>query len=167
MGLVPRISNIVRCRTPKTLNEAINIAISEEKIQQSFLKHIPSSSRPDKPSPRPFFTRRTQNPSYSNPNNFNRENRHTNPPDRYPNANSSNNLFCRYCKIPGHTLEQCRKRQFNNNRYRNQNQPRVNFVSDESYYNNPDVNPDPNGYDTVDISACDDSHDTMNIPKNE
>lgn len=24
-------------------------------------------------------------------------------------------LFCRYCKTPGHSLEQCRKRQYNNN----------------------------------------------------
>lgn len=154
MGLVPRISNIVRCRSPKTLNEAINIAISEEKIQQSILKHSPSNARPDKISniqSKSFQIRRNQNPNYSYnqnlPNNSNYPNRH----------GSSTNIFCRYCKTPGHTLEQCRKRQFNNNKYKfNQSQPstrNVNFVSDDhddEYPPDIPVNPAFQGYDTVD-----------------
>lgn len=34
-----------------------------------------------------------------------------------PNLATTRNdgLICRYCKIPGHSLEQCRKRQYNNN----------------------------------------------------
>lgn len=154
MGLVPRISNIVRCRSPKTLNEAINIAISEEKIQQSILKHSPSNTRPDKISniqSKSFQIRRNQNPNYSYnqnlPNNSSYPNRH----------GSSTSIFCRYCKTPGHTLEQCRKRQFNNNKYKfNQNQPsirNVNFVSDDpddEYPPDIPVNPAFQGYDTVD-----------------
>ncbi|XP_073956534.1 uncharacterized protein [Choristoneura fumiferana] len=33
LGLKPNISNMVRCKSPKNLNSAINIAIEEEKIQ--------------------------------------------------------------------------------------------------------------------------------------
>jgi len=43
-------------------------------------------------------------------------------------------LICRYCKIPGHSLEQCRKRQYNNN-LRNQGNRFSNFQSRE-YRNN-------------------------------
>lgn len=32
-------------------------------------------------------------------------------------------LICRYCKIPGHSLEQCRKRQYNNNMRNQGNRP--------------------------------------------
>lgn len=42
MGLNPRISNIVRCRSPKNLNEAIGLAISEEKIQQTLYRKTDS-----------------------------------------------------------------------------------------------------------------------------
>lgn len=38
---------------------------------------------------------------------------------RQPNFARSDALICRYCKTPGHSLEQCRKRQYNN-RIRNQ-----------------------------------------------
>lgn len=41
MGLHPRLS-IVRCRNPGNLNEAINLAISEEKIYHTmYKKNIP------------------------------------------------------------------------------------------------------------------------------
>jgi len=43
-------------------------------------------------------------------------------------------LICRYCKIPGHSLEQCRKRQYNNN-LRNQGNRFSNF-SNREYPNN-------------------------------
>lgn len=155
MGLVPRISNIVRCRSPKTLNEAINIAISEEKIQQSILKHSPSNARPEQKlsniQSKSFQIRRNQNP-----NTFNR-NLPNNPNSNYPNRHGpSTSIFCRYCKTPGHTLEQCRKRQFNNDKYKiYQNQPRahnINFVSDDPDDEHPDIPSDATfqGYDTVD-----------------
>jgi len=40
-------------------------------------------------------------------------------------------LICRYCKIPGHSLEQCRKRQYNNN-LRNQGNRFSNFPNREN-----------------------------------
>lgn len=148
MGLIPRLSNIIRCKSPKTLNEAINIAISEEKIQYFMFKHNPSNFRQERPNNQPKgFQVRRNNPS----NNQNFPNQHSsNAPNRYPNSSTS---ICRYCKAPGHTLEQCRKREYNNNRFKfDQNQSRipqrVHFVSDalENEYPNEPVE----GYDTVD-----------------
>ena len=43
MGLNTRVSNIVRCRAPKTFNEAVNLAISEERIQETLYWRFHSS----------------------------------------------------------------------------------------------------------------------------
>ncbi|KAJ0177013.1 hypothetical protein K1T71_007022 [Dendrolimus kikuchii] len=78
MGLHPRISNIVRCRSPRTLNEAINLAVSEERIQQTLyrrpqIEHKPSNFNRNKPStstPRPEYNtnpQRTFTPSTQGP----------------------------------------------------------------------------------------------------
>ncbi|CAH2216089.1 jg18563, partial [Pararge aegeria aegeria] len=39
MGFHPRISNIVKCRSPRNLNEAIGFAISEEKFCKLFIEN--------------------------------------------------------------------------------------------------------------------------------
>jgi hypothetical protein len=108
MGVNPKISMILRCKSPKTLNEAINIAISEDKLQQYSNKkpvEILKQGFPKKAyfpgNPRPGTS------NYNNqPNSFNR-----------PKTSSNTPVVCRYCKIPGHTLEQCRKREYNNRRF--------------------------------------------------
>lgn len=136
MGLFPRISNIVRCRAPKNLNEAINLAISEERIQQSIYKRPENNPRPRPQNP--YSQRSTsqlnsfrgpQRPTYNS--NFNQPQQTTSGPS---------STFCRYCKIPGHDISGCKKREYNNNRFRfsqnattNQGSyrpPRVNFVSE-------------------------------------
>lgn len=108
MGLQPRISNIVRCQAPKSLNEAINLAISEERIQQSIYKR--TSSQPE--------------PKNSQPNNGKRfpQNKQVGQQTSgtQSNPNNSSGLFCRYCRNPGHDIKDCRKRQFSNNRSREQ-----------------------------------------------
>lgn len=151
-GLNPKIATTVRCRNPENLNAAINFAVNEEKVLESMFKKMTLSS--------------------PNNNNLNR-NRNTQP---RPSTNSNNNyggnkLFCRYCKNPGHVIENCRKREFNNNRFKNfdrqqpsgSNQkspqkqyPRINFVSetvDEEACNDSSYmiqDPNDQGYDTVD-----------------
>lgn len=163
MGLTSRLSNIIRCKSPKTLNEAINMAISEEKIQQSLFRQNQTIQQ----QPRQFRSnvqrpiQRNQNQNMSpNANQFNSR-FNTNMQNR-PNFNNSSNIFCRYCKAQGHTLEQCRKREYNNNRFKNfephQTQPRtpyrVNFVSDDVPENDTEFDESGDhpqeGYDTVD-----------------
>lgn len=117
-GLNPSISTVVRCRDPDTLNKAINIAVCEEKIYQSSIKRQyqnPGTSRPNIKNNYNY----TQRPSTSRPSNissvsvngFQRENG-----NRSVNYSSSN-VVCRYCKIPGHSIDQCRKREFNNRHF--------------------------------------------------
>ena len=133
IGLQPRIANIVRCRDPKNLNEAVNYAISEEKIQQFTYKQ----------------------------NALNKFNQNS---DRRYSSNISNNKVqkpqfpsslsvCRYCKKPGHNLENCKLREYNNNKnkYFNQNaQPSHNFKPKTEF--KPQINylNEEEGYDTVD-----------------
>lgn len=116
MGLNPKISNIVRCRSPKNLNEAVNVAISEERIQSTFLKKVeprPGSSY----RPRPFIKQENKFPEF-------RPNVGFQKPRTFP-------LFCRYCKTPGHLLENCRKRDYNNKRFQIPNQNPINIIKSE------------------------------------
>lgn len=164
MGLLPRISNIVRCKSARTLNDAINCAISEEKIQQSLYRHNPGSSSHNSQQPRfDKLNASKQNNQFArrNPSNSNQLQQRSNFHSNRPNSNNSTTLFCRYCKTPGHTLEQCRKREYNNNRFKNYDQSqtraaqRINFVSDDSPETNYDDHPinSTDGYDTVDCDS--------------
>lgn len=124
MGLNPRISNIIRCRDPKNLNEAINYAISEEKIQQYTLRqNIISNTKSQ-------FRRNDFNrPSYKT-NHFN-NNYSTHPKP----STSSSEPFCRYCKRNGHLLENCKIREENNKRF-----------DRNKYPNNSNVQPSTSGF---------------------
>lgn len=121
IGLHPRIANIVRCRDPKNLNEAVNYAISEEKIQQHTFRQIVNSKKENNRSP----------PKPLLPNNNNQ-------PSSFRDSS-----VCRYCKKEGHTLAECKLREFNNKKYKNKfnypaqqhssqpKNPHVNFVNNE------------------------------------
>lgn len=162
MGLSPSLSNFVRCKSAKSLNEAINIAISEEKIQQALSKSNPSQYSNQSPRQDRSYTSKAN--QFNRRNSFNQSNQQKSssnsnrPNNNIPNNNPNSTPFCRYCKNPGHTLEQCRKREFNNNRYKNfdRNQAgtsqRVHFVSDESSEPINEEYPagQTDGYDTVD-----------------
>ena len=142
MGLDNRISTIVRCRNPGTLNEAINFAVEEEKIvTSSFRKSVPPSSF------RNAFDRGQQS-------------RYTAPQPRQPsrpfNSNAPN-FYCRYCKNPGHTIENCKKREYNNSKRANNFNDVNNQPSTSGYKPQRRVNhileryEDPESRDEVDI----------------
>lgn len=129
LGIYPRISNIIRCKDPKTLNEAINLAVSEEKIQQFLFKQNPRNiNKTESPPKSVVQTLRNYN------------NRSTNNV-QIQAAQSSNQPTCRYCKKVGHVIRDCRLREYNNNKYGNgpntslqQNRPaRVNYADEISY----------------------------------
>lgn len=149
MGLQPRISNIVRCKTPKTLNEAINFAVSEERIQQTLYRRpqveqkssnnsinnnkFRNNPRPNTSSFQPSRPSMNFNPFHRVPSNSQR-----------PFNNNNSTLFCRYCKMNGHEISTCKKREYNNARaqdHQNRNSPRVNFVeppNEEASYDEVD-----------------------------
>lgn len=113
IGLNPSLSTFVRCRDPETLNEAINFAVSEEKILLATRRNAPSFSQ-NQGRPRQF-------PNRSFPQLMNRPFNNNNMSSAAPLGSSP--VICRYCKIPGHTIDVCRKREYNNQRY-GQPQPR-------------------------------------------
>lgn len=102
IGLQPRLSQMVRCRDPENLNTAIAIAVAEEKIIASFKKQTNPQigyERPRYPATRQNFSPRLSLAQHTN----------------RPTSSPQNAVVCRYCKFPGHTIENCRKRQYNNN----------------------------------------------------
>lgn len=138
MGLHPRISNIVRCRAPKTFNEAVNLAVSEERIQQTLYKrtNIPSSplEKENKIRFKPKFSAQNQMTKVKSPQ------------SSFIKANP--NLECRYCKEVGHDINNCLKRQLSHKRFASSypqkdiynkpsgsqphKSPTVNFVSEDN-----------------------------------
>lgn len=149
MGLNPRLSNILRCRAPKTLNEAINFAISEERIQESIYKSNSKSAKPQ-------F--KTTNGNSSNNNNPQRSYGPTRPIS-FKNQPQRSNEVCRYCKAVGHDINNCYKRKFQVEQLRRQNppnfsKPRVNYIEDDQFVDdaNNDLNEDE-GRDEVDFEA--------------
>lgn len=158
MGLYPRLSNIVRCRSPRNLNEAINLAISEERIQQTLYRRAPNEPKPNNTNRninnRPGPSRPITYPSYnSNTNN-------TRP------FNSQGTQFCRYCKTPGHDISACKRREYNNNRFKSSQPTQFNSHAKQSTRVNhltdaPETDYDNIGQDEVDI-AVDTNNDDLN-----
>lgn len=138
IGLKPEISNIVRGNDPVNLNEAINLAVAEEKIQNIFNKRNYTIT-PQRPVQKLYSYKPT------NPNNNFRQ------PTNRQNDRNSPTLFCRYCKTPGHTIEVCRKREYNNNRFR---VPQISqFSHNKQEHKNSRVNCIVNNSDQYDSEA--------------
>lgn len=118
-GLNPSLSTIVRCRDPDSLGDAISYACGEEKIFFSSRRHLNTMSYPK-------FQGR-ENKNFSTTEVQGRP--HPSNVQGYRPSNKGD-IICRYCKNIGHTIENCRKRQFNNNR-RNQNYSNANRNNNE------------------------------------
>lgn len=136
-GLNSRLSMIVRCRNPESLNDAISFAVSEEKIIQAQNKRYQTST----------FNKNTSNTSGRRYNqevqhkddqfkpsihNMTTEPKTSSGPKFYP-------LICRYCKNAGHALENCRKLAYNNRR-RSENKNQSNHNAGTSHSRNHNVN---------------------------
>lgn len=126
LGLPPTISIVVRCRNPRNLNDAIEIATQEEKLQ-NFMQSSASKTTESRTlkcricgkighvdrncfsNRRPINSVSQQNPTITFPQTDRTTNTYSKP------TNYSNSNICRYCKNIGHDISVCRKRQFNNN----------------------------------------------------
>ncbi|XP_045765318.1 uncharacterized protein LOC123867366 [Maniola jurtina] len=173
MGLHPRISNIVRCKSPRTLNEAIGFAISEEKIQQTLYRKTENTQKDKKP-----FSNKPFRPPQGQSNNFafrppqGQSNHFTpRPPQGYQNqfaprppqgpqrnfyrppqgSQNPNNFAQRSQYNPDYRFKQ-QPSSFNNKQ-------RINFVEDENqlnegYYNEEEVEECP-GPSVPEEQGCD------------
>lgn len=146
LGLNPSISTIVRCRNPADLNEAVQHAIEEEKLYNlsksnstKFQKQCSICNKLGHNSSECFKNKKYINRNSqvhrsfhvnSNPNSNTNPNFHTKH-NSYSNFNS-NPKTCNYCKNIGHTIAECRKRQYNMQRRENANaaQPEPNTSND-------------------------------------
>lgn len=127
LGINPRLSQMLRSREPQTLNDAFNIALEEEKFNmlqysQTYKRSIPIPQNSSGPSYRPM-------------NNFNKKIFHVQPSD--PNIQPQTK-FCRYCRKPGHLIENCFKRQRRNNQQNNN--PLHRTRNNNNPVGNPNVN---------------------------
>jgi Retrotransposon gag protein. len=146
MGLHKDISILVKAQKPEGLEDAIQYAIAEENEQKSKLEIIKYQNVNEKPfrhcsiCNRPGHTtsvcfRNTSN-NLSRPSSIHVK---TEPNVRHFRTNNGTNQFgtnnqqqykqpnnlvklCNYCKNVGHTINECRKREYNNNRNRYVNQ---------------------------------------------
>lgn len=130
INVKPQISQMLRARNIKTLNEAHNIALEEEKTQLLIHKQPISSNNSKYCSYCKKVGHTTINcfkkPSTSsNLNSYPNPNRKIysastsqNSSSRFNQNNSNSNYVqkqCAYCKRMGHLISECRKRQFNEN----------------------------------------------------
>lgn len=157
LNVKPEIGLILRSRQTKTLNEAFNVAIEEEKIQ-SLMREQHNKNRST------YFQNKNPNynnssgayPKYNNNNNNNNQNRSVkfvaNDKKNSKGNNQSNfngEKFCKYCKNNGHVIDECRKLKFKNSQRKGENQNNGNpnndrafpiSNSDQGNESNPDVN---------------------------
>lgn len=118
IGLQPPLATVVRCRDPSTINEAINFTTAEEKFIGMTVKRQFGPSTSTHAECRPTNNQPFPRPQFQPQSNFRR-----------------NTAVCWYCKNVGHTIENCRKRQFNNDR-RMQYTPNPNYSQGTPRYPN-------------------------------
>lgn len=139
LGLNPKISLVVRCQNPNSLNEAINIAISEEKLVHFINKRNPSGNN--------LNQLRSGKPTNSQ-NHFNKFSHQGTPNFSKFTNNKFSSIVCRYCKTPGHTIDRCKKREYNNNRFKFQPSRPINYMN----YNQDNANVVTEGHDEIDLN---------------
>lgn len=133
-GLNKEFSILVKSQKPDSLENAIAIALAEEQEQKSKFEiskfqNVNSSSKYchncHKLGHTTFncrlnnyqnFKSKSEHKTVRHVQNFNHHNYHSN-----NNQNPKSNKFCNYCKKPGHLIEECRKRAYNNNRKQKNN----------------------------------------------
>lgn len=159
LGLHPRLGNNVRCRNPKSLNDAINIALEEEKIQNLLFKSNAKAARckicgksGHSESECSIKQKRIQaRISY--------ENQWPQPSSSRPNSDSNQqHIFCRYCKAKGHDISQCRKRKYNNERRQTTNSPPNHHISYEAPSSSPPPSPTPDHVSCENVGEFDCNH---------
>lgn len=113
-GLNKDIAIIVKAQKPENLETAIALAISEEqetKAKTEIQKHQ-NLYNSQKFCAVCKKTISNHNPNFNN-SNVNSSNTNFHSKDR---QNFNNNKTCNYCKRTGHVIQECRKKQFNDNK---------------------------------------------------
>lgn len=144
-GLNKDISILLKSRNPNTLEEAVALALAEEQEQLSNLEiqkqvfcnickrnnHSTANCRYKNDQNKNIrHFQNLQNNYCKNQNSSKFSNNYHNNGQHSNVRNESSQKFCRYCKKPGHLIENCRKREYNNSKARNppdRSQNRINY----------------------------------------
>lgn len=126
LGLNYNLSNIVRCRNPSDLNDAITHAVEEEKIFK--LNRV--AQKPNKNCSVCHKSGHSSNECYRRKREPFQKTYHFQTPNSNPNQSKGQiPTVCAYCKNAGHHINECRKRQYNNERRANPQQQNSNSYS--------------------------------------
>ncbi|KAL3287141.1 hypothetical protein HHI36_001620 [Cryptolaemus montrouzieri] len=107
---------MLRARDIKTLNEAYDLALQEEKILNYVKPHKSTNLYCSICKMTNHPTQNCKKKKYTN------SNQNTNPStSKKTNDSQKSKYFCSFCKIPGHSIEYCRKKNSN---------PRVNHLNE-------------------------------------
>lgn len=148
IGLRPNISNVIRCRDPKTLNAAANIAMEEEKFINT-QKNVEVQAKPK-------FCKNCNKKGHSESECYFNKKRDDNRsrgqsrtqsgpwPQYSRNSNNATPIICRYCKNIGHDISECRKRQFNNSLKAQAKAP----YQQQHFIDTPETSSPPQGQET-------------------
>lgn len=141
LGLNKDLNMIIKAQKPLTLEDAISMALAEEREQRA-KREIDKHHYTTKPTYKPHishvspaidkhhYTTNKSNykPHISHTSSVNTSNSFGDQPLQRTIIND-NVKQCRYCKKLGHTIEECRKRQYNNNKNKFTQQRIVSFKS--------------------------------------
>lgn len=122
----PEISRFLRSKEPKTLSDALNSALEEERaLQISKSNFKPSSSnkfcsvcKTKTHNTKDCYKNKQRSINFNSSNSQSNKNKNTftqsNNQNRSPNSNSYAQKTCNYCKKPGHLISECYKRKNRN-----------------------------------------------------
>lgn len=147
LGLNPSICNIVRCRNPKTLDEAVQSAIEEEKLHNLYKTKVGPSFKPQKQCSYCHKNGHNSSECFRNRRPQSNESYHVNSTPN-PQGQGSNVKQCNYCKNLGHTIQECRKLQYNKSR---QTQPPLKAIMDT-----------PSTSGSANMHSCETQDDNLN-----
>lgn len=154
----PQVSQMLRYREFKQINEAFTAALAEEKALRLNSRNNNQSKCAicGKNHPTQSCYRNKQNTQQTRQVNFSTPSG-SQPQPASNTSNASNVNQCRYCKKFGHTIEQCRKRQFNNsknnnNQNNNNNQGSSNSNTNTNNNNNYKQNYRPKNNETKSVN---------------
>lgn len=155
----PEISQMLRARDIKNLNDAFSIATQEEKILNYTRNHKPSTS---------VYCSHCKLTNHSTQNCRKKLLKPKSEPQQ-PKINPpsyNGTKFCNYCKNKGHEISECRKRQFRENQRpntANSPNPRVNQVNHDQPIQTGDIPKDTEIQHTFQVNSIQPNPDQRSV----
>lgn len=133
LGVLPQYGLILRTRDPKSIREASQIALQEEKVSE-YLQKISNSNFPS-------FCTICKRKGHSESNcRSKKDSSSVRFVQNQNNQTQKQYSHCNYCKRKGHSIQECRKREYNNSRKNNSSVNKNESQPNQSSSTIPEVN---------------------------